>query len=350
MLIPELASLEDTSQDILDALESVAPSLAACEDSFADAAEFADRMADDSVRLAQEDTPLVLEAAFSSSEGVMEAAEELESSLNSLFTGFEHAAEEAQSFTQNTHLDETTAEQDIKKLIESLKSMRMRVKDITGSLRDSSSVLSSIADEYSHFRDAHTSLLDEIRNLLRTIRRLAVAASAYETIASELETISLAASVETARAGESAVGFSTIPQRLEDIARRSRESAGQIRDFTDNLESSAELCSDYLAQQSEIIPSSIEHLIDDVTAFVEKELTDYSNSIEESISSGMEVSGHSNSFGNLIRDAADKSNEITESFNQIVSQINECRKVIGNTFEKCEHICAIIEELYPEEL
>lgn len=249
------------------------------------------------------------------SEGVVSAVEELSRGSMDMAESVQNTAMSINDIGED--IDSITA------LAKEANDAAIEVKEISNKAKQNLEQLLNVNGETVEISKKAVEGILEASTAVEEIRQ---AADVITGIASQTKLLSLNASIEAARAGESGRGFAVVASSIQGLAEESDKSTNEIRKIIENIISKSENNVKLANQISESINNE------------GKVLLEVSESFDE-VNSQVEVTAEA------IESIAERTEDLNRSKNKVVDEISTLSSVSQQNAASCEETNASMEEL-----
>ncbi|MCM1174855.1 MAG: methyl-accepting chemotaxis protein [Blautia sp.] len=195
--------------------------------------------------------------------------------------------------------------------------------------------------EAIYFLSQQTSLTNE------SVAKISSAAALITSIASQTNLLSLNARIEAARAGEHGKGFSVVASEIQQLAKQSNGTAGQIQEMITNLNINSTHTLERVEQVQEIIEKQEKDMETTTTVFQQ-----VCNEIDESTAGINTILENSGSLEDtrtetvaIVQDSASLSQENSASLEKIIASIENIYDEVGGISKKAEYLESLSQEM-----
>jgi hypothetical protein len=119
--------------------------------------------------------------------------------------------------------------------IDKIDSLRRMSSDLASTVEQMNASSVEVANVSNVIKDKIQIISSDVGNINKTIENVYSCIKAIQSIAHQSNILGLNASIEAARAGEHGRGFNVVAKEIRKMADRSKESAGEIISFLENV-------------------------------------------------------------------------------------------------------------------
>ena len=165
-----------------------------------------------------------------------------------------------------------------------------------------------------------------------SVKKIQAATTFINSIAEDTGLLSLNASIEAARAGDSGRGFAVVAEQIKNLSEQSNESSKEIEATADVLRADSEKAVQAMQQMQEIIASQSESMQE--TQQVVAEVIEEIASSMKSIAQIKEISGRLEGARNEVLQAVEHLSEISAENLDSTKSTYEQTEIVADTFKQ----------------
>lgn len=186
--------------------------------------------------------------------------------------------------------------------------------------------IQSVNVSSEHMTESVRSISDKIRATNEVIAQMVDIVKSIDEIASQTKLLSLNASIEASRAGESGRGFSVVAGSIRDLSEKTSEDLASIKAIIDDITSDFKECADSIEEVVANNDNNIRGIADVIRSF-----ESVNKDIDET---GRRVAEIDKAIGNTLRE-----------INNITAEIDKLAETSESNAAATEEVNAAVEEL-----
>lgn len=169
----------------------------------------------------------------------------------------------------------------------------------------------------------------------KEVEKINLLAGQIQEIADQTNLLSLNASIEAAKAGESGRGFAVVADEIAKLANQSTESSSDILTIAKQVNESVEVLTGSIVRILEFVEKNV---VEDYNSFI-KSSDEYSSATEE-------IEAFMQHVNNEIETVRDDIEMITKSISAINQNVYECSKGVSDIAKKTGNVVELTTETY----